>query len=168
MQDCKRNKMKRLKLYLDTTIWNFSFANDSPQYQADTIEFFKRVRMGFYDLFYSEAVEREVALAPVLRRGQIGKLMEESSPQRLKPLPEIDSLAKVYLTHAVLPKKSELDALHVAYATYYKMDALVSWNFRHLANVHRRKRVIALNTEKGYNNPLELVTPLEVLGDEND
>jgi len=26
--------MRRLKLYLDTTIWNFSFAEDAPQYQA--------------------------------------------------------------------------------------------------------------------------------------
>ena len=67
-----------------------------------------------------------------------------------------------------MPKRSEVDAFHVAYATFYQMDALVSWNFRHLANMNRRKRVMELNIEKGYNFPIELVTPLEVLGDEKD
>ena len=160
--------MEKLKLYLDTTVWNFSFADDAPVYQAQTQEFFKKVRLGFFDLYYSEAVEREVIVAPVIRRKQIEKLLEEVAPQRLELLPAIDELANEYLNRAVLPKRSLLDALHVAYATYYQMDALVSWNFRHLANMNRRKQVMALNIEKGYNFPVELVTPLEVLGDEKD
>ena len=160
--------MKKLKLYLDTTVWNFSFADDAPEYQAETLAFFQKVRMGLFDIFYSEAVEREVLAAPKIRRRLIENLLTEIAPRRLESRSEVDSLSKEYLKESVLPKKSDLDALHVAYATVYHMDALVSWNFRHLANVNRRKRVMALNNEKGYNFPVELVTPLGVLGDEKD
>jgi predicted nucleic acid-binding protein len=160
--------MKKLRLYLDTTIWNFPFVDDSPEHRAETLEFFQKTRLGLFDLFYSDAVEREVIAAPPLRRRQVENLLEQFAPKRLAFRTEIDELANEYLRRSVLPKRSHFDALHVAYATVYKMDALVSWNFRHLANVNRRKRVMSLNREKGYNFPIELVTPLEVLGDERD
>ena len=160
--------MKKLKLYLDTTVWNFAFADDAPEHQAETLEFFHKVRMGLFEVFYSEAVIGEVEAAPIPRRRSIEKLLQEILPQKLEPRKEIQVLADEYLKHGVLPKRSHADALHVAYSTINEMDALVSWNFRHLSNVNRRKRVMALNLEKGYNFPIELVTPLEVLGDEKD
>jgi predicted nucleic acid-binding protein len=160
--------MKKLKLYLDTTVWNFAFAKDAPEHQAETLEFFQKVRMGLFEVFYSEAVAEEVAKAPLPRRHAIEELLREIMPRKLEPRNEIKVLADEYLKHGVLPKRSRADALHVAYTTIYKLDALVSWNFRHLANVNRRKRVVALNLEKGYNFFIELVTPLEVLGDEKD
>lgn len=160
--------MKKLKLYLDTTVWNFAFVTDSPEHREETLEFFQKVRLGLFELFYSDVVEREVIAALPLRRRQVEKLLEEFTPQKLVPRSEIDELANEYLRHGVLPKSGYFDALHVAYSTVYKMDALVSWNFRHLANFNRRKRVVELNLSKGYNSPIELVTPLEVLGDEKD
>lgn len=160
--------MEKLKLYLDTTVWNFAFVTDSPEHREETLEFFQKARLGMFELFYSDAVEREVVAAPPLRRRQVEKLMAEFTPKKLAPRSEIDELANEYLHHSVLPKRSFFDALHVAYSTVYKMDALVSWNFRHLANFNRRKRVMELNLSKGYNSLIELVTPLEVLGDERD
>lgn len=160
--------MEKLKLYLDTTVWNFVFADDAPTYQTATKEFFKKVRLSRFEIFYSEAVIEEVEAAPLHRRQLIAKLLREVSPQKLEPQKEIQDLADKYIERGVLPKRSRVDALHVAYSTIYRMDALVSWNFRHLANVNRRKRVMELNLEKGYTVPIELVTPLEVLGDEED
>jgi len=160
--------VQKLKLYLDTTVWNFVFADDAPEYQANTLEFFQKVRLGIYEIFYSEAVTEEVEAAPNFRKNAIQKLFGEIAPQKLEPRKEIQVLADEYIKHGVLPKRSRADALHVAYSTIYEMDALVSWNFRHLSNVNRRKRVMALNIEKGYNFSVELVTPLEVLGDEKD
>jgi predicted nucleic acid-binding protein len=160
--------VQKLKLYLDTTVWNFAFVDDSPEHRQETLEFFQKARLGLFELFYSDAVEREVIAAPLSRRRQLENLLEEFSPKKLSLSSEIDDLADEYLRQGVLPKRSYFDALHVAYTTVHKMDALVSWNFRHLANMNRRKRVMAVNLEKGYNFPIELVTPLEVLGDEKD
>jgi len=95
-------------------------------------------------------------------------LLEEIAPQRLIPHPEIDRLGALYRKRKVLPVRSVADAMHVAYATYYGVDALLSWNFKHLANMNRKVRVNAINLEQGYNLPLVLATPLEVLNEDDD
>lgn len=79
---------------------------------------------------------------------------------------EIARLAEVYLAKRVLPKGEIRDALHIAVATVSGMDVLLSWNFRHLANVNREMRVNATNRAEGYEKPLRICTPLEVLSDE--
>jgi len=56
-----------------------------------------------------------------------------------------------------------LDALHVAISTVNKIDYLVSWNYKHLANVNREKNIIAINLQYNYLNPLRICTPLELL-----
>lgn len=160
--------MKRLRIYLDTTIWNFAFSNQQPDYKKATLEFYQKVRWGLYDVYYSDVVADELAAAPTGRHEQVHRLLEEIAPQRLMPHAEIDRLGALYLKRKVLPAKSVADAMHVAYATYYGVDALLSWNFKHLANMNRRVRVNAVNMGEGYHLPLVLATPLEVLGDEDE
>jgi len=159
--------MKRPSLYLDTTVWNFAFAEDVPDYKKATLDFFEKVRAGAFDVYFSDAVNRELKDAPQVRKRQILGLLEEISPIRLEGSDEVDMLAALYLKRKVLPAKSTVDALHLAYATCHGMDALLSWNFRHLANMNRRAKVIAVNFEQGYGMMLQLSTPLEVL-DEKD
>ena len=43
-----------------------------------------------------------------------------------------------------------------------EMDILLSWNFKHLANVRREARVATVNQEEDYWHPLRLLSPLEV------
>jgi len=38
-------RMKRLRLYLDTTVWNFAFAEDASDYRHATLDFFERVHL---------------------------------------------------------------------------------------------------------------------------
>jgi predicted nucleic acid-binding protein len=160
--------MKRLRLYLDTTIWNFAFSEQAPDYKKATLEFFQRIQWGYYEVYFSDVVAEELAAAPRVRYEQVHRLLEQVGPQRLLPHPEIDRLALLYRERKVLPVKSVADSQHVAYATHYGMDALLSWNFKHLANMNRRVRVNAVNMEEGYNLPLVLATPLEMLNDENE
>lgn len=155
--------MKRLRLYLDTTIWNFAFADDVPDYKKDTLEFFGKVRMGLFEVFTSEEVVGELNAAPEPRLTQMTELLKEISPSYLDSSAEIERLAAVYLTQGVLPARSGADALHIAHATVHEMDYLLSWNFRHLANSKRRAKVTALNIEEGYRFPMVIATPLEVL-----
>ena len=71
-------------------------------------------------------------------------------------------LADLYLQEGVLPQRTIDDARHVAIATIYEMDALISWNLKHLANLKRMERVNGVNLKEGYAKRLELVTPMEV------
>jgi hypothetical protein len=160
--------MKRLRLYLDTTIWNFPFAVDAPALQAQTLEFYKLVQAGRYVTHMSRTVADEVADAPTKRKQEILGLMKSVGPVFLEDNEEVDRLGDLYITKKVLPPKSRMDAQHLAFATFYEMDVLLSWNFRHLANITKRDRMTAVNVSEGYFHPLDLVTPLEVLGDEKD
>ena len=63
--------------------------------------------------------------------------------------------------------KKEDDALHIAYTTFYELDILLSWNYKHLANIFKKKKIQILNLEEGYNKPLDLITPMEVINEEN-
>jgi hypothetical protein len=41
--------MKIPKIYLETTIFNFPFAEDAPQYKADTLKLFNEIRAGRFE-----------------------------------------------------------------------------------------------------------------------
>ena len=47
--------------------------------------------------------------------------------------------------------------------TFHKVDVLVSWNHRHLANVRKAEQYRGANLFRGYPNTPLILTPLEVL-----
>jgi len=71
---------------------------------------------------------------------------------------EADELAAAYLAQKVVPLDYEDDAYHVAVCTVARLDYLVSWNFKHLANVRRESGFNAVNLLQGY-PVLRIVTP---------
>jgi len=54
------------------------------------------------------------------------------------------------------------DAIHAAMATAYEMDALISWNLKHLSNLKKMEMINGINMKEGYFKRLELITPMEV------
>jgi hypothetical protein len=59
------------------------------------------------------------------------------------------------------------DATHVAVATCEGIGLVVSWNFKHLASLHRNERFNAVNLLHG-RAPIRIVTPSVLLNpDEN-
>ena len=65
-----------------------------------------------------------------------------------------------------MPSKKVEDALHIAISTVYEMDVLLSWNYQHLANINRERKIISMNIQQGYLKTLRMTTPLEVMSDE--
>ena len=59
----------------------------------------------------------------------------------------------------------KVDARHITYSTFYEVDVLLSWNDKHLASVFRRKQIQIVNLQESFLKPLDLITPLEVLGE---
>jgi predicted nucleic acid-binding protein len=162
--------MKKLRIYLDTSVINFLFADDAPDFRRVTKEFFAE-HAPKYELFVSEVVWLEIArtknaerrqkLFAVLRQHALATLGDETRV-------EIENLAKQYLLQKVIPPVNYEDALHVAYATVHQMDILLSWNFKHLANVRRESLIAAVNQSAGYRYPLRLLSPLEVVDEIED
>jgi hypothetical protein len=67
-------------------------------------------------------------------------------------------LAEGYVARGIFHRKYLANALHVALASVNKADFIVTWDFGHLANVHRQARIQLFNTIAGFFVPL-IVTP---------
>ena len=55
------------------------------------------------------------------------------------------------------------DALHLAFASYYECDYLVTWDYRHLANANKFQHIRRVNVKLGLAVP-QIVTPRELMG----
>jgi predicted nucleic acid-binding protein len=71
---------------------------------------------------------------------------------------EVAILAEGYISRGIFHRKYIGDAVHVALASFHKIDYLVTWNFGHLANVRRQARIRLFNTGAGFFVP-QIVTP---------
>ena len=76
-------------------------------------------------------------------------------------------IVQAYIQRRVMPEDPLGDALHLALASYHRCDFLVTWNCKHLANANKFGHIRRVNTLLGLYNP-SLVTPLELLGADND
>ncbi len=76
---------------------------------------------------------------------------------------QIDVLAERYITNGVIPEKKKFDALHIACAVIHYIDYLVSWNYKHLANINRERKVISVNLANNYLKNIRIITPLELI-----
>src|SRR2546425_9033399 len=61
----------------------------------------------------------------------------------------------------VVPERRELDALHVAAATCFAADYLVSWNHRHMTRPLKRTQYEAVNRLNGYLQTPFICNPVE-------
>ena len=71
---------------------------------------------------------------------------------------EVAILAEGYISRGIFPRKFLADAIHVAIASFHKIDYLVTWNFGHIANVRKQARLRLFNTAAGFFSPV-IVTP---------
>ncbi len=155
--------MKKLKIYLDTSVWNFFYADDAPEKKSITVDFYDQINR--FDTYISNTVISEIELANESKKSLLLDLIKRYPPTVLAPDPEIERLTVLYLGRGIVPVKKTEDARHIAYSTFYEMDVLLSWNYKHLANVFRKKQIQIVNLQEGYLRPLDLITPLEVLGE---
>lgn len=75
---------------------------------------------------------------------------------------DASALAETYLKEGIVTERSRVDAQHIATATVYRVDVLVSWNFKHIVNLERIRGCNSVNLRLGY-PLLEIRTPVEVL-----
>lgn len=161
--------MNRLKVYLDTSVINFLFADDAPEKKRATIEYFKDyVRTGIYEHCISKVVIDEILRTQ--NKIQKTRLLRATSNYHfsilpLKPMDEIQLLASHYIKSGIIPRNKVDDSLHIAVTTIHKIDILMSWNYKHLANVNKERKIMVANLELGYSFTPRFSTPLEVFND---
>ncbi len=80
---------------------------------------------------------------------------------------EIRDIVNAYITRNLMPRNPVGDGLHLALASYYKCDYLLTWNCKHLANPNKFQHLRIVNTLLGLHIPT-LVTPNQLIGEPND
>ena len=84
--------------------------------------------------------------------------------QRLAITGEVRALAENFMASGAMPAKAARDAVHLAVATVFGADILLSWNCRHLVNRHILRRLEEVAGQQGLRLPL-VCMPLELLED---
>lgn len=75
---------------------------------------------------------------------------------------ESEFLANKYIEHKAISNKYFEDAHHIALATIYYSDLLVSWNFKHIVNISRISVYNSVNTLLNY-SMINIRSPREVV-----
>lgn len=76
----------------------------------------------------------------------------------LEVVPEIEEIATVYVHRRLMPRGDVGDAYHLAIASYYGVNFLLTWNCRHLANASKVRHLRVVNAELGLYVPI-ITTP---------
>jgi predicted nucleic acid-binding protein len=152
-----------LRVNVETTVWSFVFAEDSPDYTSDTLRFFDACRAGRFETLIGPAVIDEIARAPLGLRENLAGLLKEIRPTIATMSVEAEALGDAFLRLGAVPPSKPDDASHVAYAFVAQADVLVSWNFKHIANIRRAEKFNAIASLRGFRKPLTITTPSEVL-----
>jgi predicted nucleic acid-binding protein len=157
----------RPNIYLDTSVPNFLFADDSPEKKEVTVDFFENfINKGKYKAFISALVITEIENTqnPIKRLQLIESLRKYPIEIiSLDNFDEVEKLAQKYIQSGVIPEKKIMDALHVAVCTIYGINILVSWNFKHLANIQREYKIRSVNFQNNFFNDLRIITPMEMI-----
>ncbi|HEY4761604.1 MAG TPA: type II toxin-antitoxin system VapC family toxin [Thermoguttaceae bacterium] len=150
-------------VYIETTIPSFYFTTRKDveslarrnwtQHWWD----FKREE---YELVTSVAVLDELKKGNYAGRDEALKLMENIF--LLPTEPAIPEIITAYIQHSVMPSDPGGDAYHLAMASFYKCDFLLTWNCKHLANANKFRHIQRVNTLLRLYIP-DLITPMELL-----
>jgi predicted nucleic acid-binding protein len=149
--------MRRYRFYVDTSVIGGCFDPEFAEWSRLLIDDFRHRRLR---AVVSDLVSTEVDLAPRAVRAQYDELVGFES-ELLIVTREVDDLASAYEERGVLSRRSRNDMLHVALASLARVDALVSWDFRHLVRLDNVRAFSAVNSAFGL-PPITIASPPEV------
>lgn len=120
---------------------------------------------GNYELVTSQYVIDEASAGdPVLAAERLQTL--QGIP--LLPLDrQIGIIANEIMSRAILPQKASIDALHIAIVAHHRIQYLLTWNCKHIANARILPRIHDVLTDLGYPIPI-ICTPEEMVNDDSE
>lgn len=151
------------KVYIETSLVSYLVARQSRDLivaarQQLTLDWWEKERTK-YDLLISEIVLDEARL------GDADEIVKRLNALDGLPLLDVTlnatNLANQLIAKGILPQKAARDALHISIATVHRIDYLLTWNCRHIANAHVRKMVGRNFRAAGYEPPV-ICTPEEL------
>lgn len=150
------------RIYIDTSVFGGYF---DTEFENETKPFFEKVIKDKIKILISEVLELEIYRAPEFIQDFYESLPDDLI-EKVELTDEIRNLADTYINEKVVGKTSRADCQHIALATVYKADVLISWNFKHIVNLERIRGYNSINFREGY-QMTEIRTPKEIFDYEN-
>jgi hypothetical protein len=150
--------------YIETTIPNFYY---DPRFSPAVIS-----RRAWTREWWASAADTYNRLTSEIVVEELSAGTSKFVPLRLallKDLPElgvtahVEAVARTYIQNKLMPRHPGGDAFHLALASYFECDFIVTWNCAHLANPNKFAHMREINRRLGLPTP-ELVTPQQLLG----
>ena len=158
--------MKILKIYLETTVFNFMFADDSPEKRQDTVKLFDEIGQNKYIPYTSDYVLQELLRTEEPKRTKMINLIEQYKIRFLEPDKKAETLADKYVIDKIIPQKYRTDGIHIAIATINDLDIIVSFNFHHIVKLKTIIGTESINLREGYKR-IGIYSPTEVIENED-
>jgi hypothetical protein len=159
--------MKR-KVYIETSVISYLTARPSKTivgaaHQQITLAWW--AQRFAYELFVSRSVWQECAAGdPDAARSRLAAL---EGMAVLAVNEDMIQLAEALISERIIPTKATEDALHIAIATLHRVDFLLTWNCRHIANPVIQESIAEFLEQQGLFLPI-ICTPEELLGGNDD
>jgi len=158
-----------MHIYIESTIPSYVVARPARDLlqaaRQQTTKDWWDFKRASHELFTSQVVLDEIAVGD----SAMAQLRLESV--RAFPLlpvtDDIKKLARKIMTSGLLPATADRDSTHIALASAYKMDLLLSWNCRHIANATIQTRLRRLVESAGFELPV-ICTPDELMENDNE
>lgn len=151
------------RIYIDTSVVGGYF---DEEFREATIKLFQRLDNNEIIFVISDLLDLELINAPQHVREHLLNYSADKF-ERVEINEDTIKLANAYIDEKVVGKTSLEDCRHIAMATIHKVDALASWNFKHIVNLDRIKGYNAVNSRLGY-SVLEIRSPKDLMNYGND
>lgn len=157
--------MKKL-VYIESSVVSYLTAKPSRDlivaaYQKITRDWWDS-ELNKHECFISDFVVDEISRGDV--NASLERLKAIKGFKKLSLNEEVFDIVKEYKKFLYIPEKSQLDLYHLALSVGNGMDYVLSWNFKHIANVYIRKKLTELNLSLGLRTPT-ICTPEELIGE---
>ena len=154
--------MKKI-VYLDTSIPSYYFdKRESVRFQSEITQKWFSEEADNFKICLSEATLGELDSGNYPNKSKIMEFalrFDILSPER-----EVAEITDIYIQNYVMPKDRMGDAMHLAFASYYKINFLLTWNCNNLANANKRQHIRIINTRLNVGVP-EIITPLQLFSE---
>ena len=152
--------MRKLKVYLETTVFNHYFDKDREAHVA-TVKLFDEIQAGMYEAFTSTYVTDELVKAHEPKRSDMLALIGKYNIAVLVDCRETRRLGEMYINEGIIPVRYGYDGFHIACATINDIDYVFSLNFQHINKVKTKIMTGLINVREGY-RPVSIISPMEV------
>lgn len=157
--------MRKLKVYLDTSVISHLIQEDVPEKMADTLQLWDMFRNDEYEVYLSTVTLEEIDDCPEPKRSKMFEYLNEIKYTPIQINESMIDVAQEIIDMGILTKKSFDDCQHIAAAVIYECDCIISWNFRHIVNIRTIRGIRAITNLKGY-KPIEILNPSVLLESE--